>query len=495
MPMAGDLLQQLRIWTERDPEVAFLQTRDQLFTRQSFWNTASDIAARLQGELADPGSDLVGIHEDDPANFFCYLTAVWMTGRRALPLNTRMPERIIDSCIAKARCDVVIGSVADTPAGVRCDYLPMGSSAGSGSHALEISQHDSAIVMFTSGSTGVPKAIPLTFRQIVLNARLTSEVTGLDDGDRMLITMPPYFASGICHFVTCVVQGAGLVAVTGFNFGEQLIALIDERGITAFGGSPTNVRRMLGAAQTGEELPNVRFWVSSGDYLTAAEQEHFRQRFPHVRLVYIYGLSEVGGRLCINDVAANPGKVGSAGPPLPGMEVEILSTDDGSRLGPNEVGEINVKGPLLMDGYLLDDGEIDRSCVDGGFSTGDLGRIDADGFVWIVGRTDDVIKIGGEKVSVINVEDAIRTCAPCRDCCVAVIDDERLGSVLIGLIAPESEEAGVDLRDLLRQLRHELPPNALPAKVFIVDDIPRTGSGKVARQAARDLAHSLLHPR
>ncbi len=146
-----------------------------------------------------------------------------------------------------------------------------------------------------------------------------------------------------------------------------------------------------------------------------------------------------------------------------------------------------------MDGYLLDNGEINRSSVDNGFLTGDLGYIDDDGFIWIVGRIDDVLKIGGEKVSVTNVEDAIRKSMQCSDCCVAVISEQNLGSVLIGLVVPESKDIEVDHQSLFRKLREVLPPNALPAKVYIVDNIPRTGSGKIARQEAKDMAHGLLH--
>jgi long-chain acyl-CoA synthetase len=494
MSTDNDLLLRLKELTEQEPYTIFLETTTHELTRQSFWNASLSVAARIKNALGTSDSNVVGIYENDPGSFFVYLVAVWMIGSRALPLNIRMPEHIIISCIKKSRCKMVIGSAEESPKGIYCAYLPMEQSDEGSTPSFAMPQNESAIIMFTSGSTGEPKAIPLTFHQIIENSRLTIEVTKLNKDDKMLIAIPPYFTSGICHFLTCVLTGAKLIAVTGFNFGEQIIDLINKYNVTAFGGSPTNVRRVLGAVKTGEELSNVRFWVSSGDYLSTEEQQQFLEKFPSVRLIYIYGLSEVGGRLCINDVSRNPCKIGSPGVPLPGMDVIVISEDGKTELGPHEIGELKVTGMLLMDGYLLDNGEINRSSVENGFCTGDLGYVDDDGFIWIVGRTDDVFKIGGEKVSVTNVEDAIRKNTPCRDCCVAIINEQNLGSVLIGLVVPDPKNADINHQALFQKLREELPPNALPAKVYAVDDIPRTGSGKVARQEAKDIAHSLLRP-
>ena len=484
-----NLLDELR---KNAPHECFIETADYEYSRQSFWNASRSVAAILREEMKQAGNDIVAIHEFEPRYFYVYLVAIWMAGYRVLPLNIRMPAHIIESSIHMAKCDLVIGNKAEKPSDIDCNYLCIDRIDEDFETPIEAEYPEGAIIMLTSGSTGQPKAIPLTYFQILENALLTQQRVGLTHEDKLLITMPPCFITGIGHFMSCVVSGARLVSVVGFNFGEQILKLIDEHGITAFGGSPTNVRRILGAA--GDRgLGNLRLWISSGDHLAREEQQYFLDRFPEVHFIYMYGLSEVGGRLCVNDVTANPEKLGSPGMPLPGMTVTARSTEDRSVLPPGEPGELTISGPLLMSGYLQSSGDIDRAVVEDGFSTGDLGFVDAEGFVWIQGRTNDVIKVGGEKVSITNVEDALRQSMECSDCAVAIIDDPNLGKVLIGLVVPEPRAAGVENAALMKRLRTILPPNALPAKVFAIEAVPRTGSGKVSRKDARELALELLY--
>jgi acyl-coenzyme A synthetase/AMP-(fatty) acid ligase len=490
--MKNPILQRLDQLREQEPDATFIKTVDFRYSRQSFWNASRSLAVVLRQQLKNLDSDIVAIYDQDPRYFFVYLVGIWMAGFRVLPLNQRMPPQIIEDSISNSNCKVVIGNNLEIPPGIKCRYLVIDQLDEDCQTDFDDLQPEGAIIMLTSGSTGQPKAIPLTFAQILDNAYLTQEIVGLNHQDKLLIAMPPCFITGISHFMSCVVSGARLVSVVGFNFGEQLIKLINDNAVTAFGGSPTNVRRILGAVKEDTALPSLRIWISSGDHLSRDEQQYFLDRFSHVRFIYMYGLSEVGGRFCVNDVRRNPEKLGSPGKPLRGMQAIALSSEDGSEVASGDMGELNINGPLLMAGYLQGSGNIDHSSVQGGFATGDLGYVDADGYVWIAGRTNDVIKVGGEKVSISNVEDAIRLVMDCSDCTVAIIDDPNLGKVLIGLVVPDPTSEPFNNLALFKQLRGVLPPNALPAKVFAIDSVPRTGSGKVSREEAKDLALALL---
>lgn len=485
------LLSLLHQHATQTPDKLFIQDQDGCCDFESFYRRAAHIAASVQNAKAD--SQIVGIYETKPIPFFTQLVGIWMAGKQAMPLNIRMPTSNIEACLKKSGCTHVIGSGLQKPEGIDGSYQcvdSIGLTQVTNTSVLP-SPDDRAIIMFTSGSTGAPKAIPLTFSQIALNAELACQLTEMNAADRLLITMPPYFTSAICHFLTCVLTGASLIATSGFSFGSQLYTFINKYGATAFGGSPVNVRRALAASKTGEELASIRFWISSGDALAADEQQAFLNTFKNVRFIYMYGLSEVGGRLCVNDTRKNPNKIGAAGLPISGMSISVVDAD-GSTLPAGEIGEFCVRGPLLMEGYLLDDGSIDKISTTNGFMTGDIGYVDSDGFVWHIGRKDDVLKIGGEKVSTVQVETSIRNAVQCRDCCVAIIDDQNLGKVLIGLVVPEEDNQLLDQIALYKRLKQDLPPNALPAKVYQVQAIPRTGSGKVQKSEARDLALAMV---
>lgn len=484
------ILDRLNDLRAQSPQAPFIQTADHSFSRQAFWDESRCVGARLRQACDNSEQHTIAIHEFEPRYFFVYLVGIWMAGYRVLPLNIRMPAATIARCIEKTGCNIAIGSQSSRPPGVDCEYLPLDAIEPDSTTGLPDLPADDAMIMLTSGSTGEPKAIPLTSRQLLDNALATQQVVGLEPADKLLITMPPCFITGIAHFMSCVVSGACLLSVTGFNFGEQLIRLIREHGVTAFGGSPTNIRRLLAAAPDTGHLGKLGICISSGDHLAADEQQMFLDRYTRTRLIYMYGLSEVGGRFCVNDLRTS-GKIGSPGRPIAGMSL-VARSPDGRDLPAGESGEITISGPMLMAGYLQEDGGIDVDSVVNGFATGDLGHVDEDGYLYIIGRTNDVLKIGGEKVSIPHVENAIRQNLDCADCTVAVIDDPNLGKVLIGLVVPDPGESRIDIVALMKQLRIVLPPNALPARILEVEAVPRTGSGKVARQEASALALGLL---
>lgn len=410
---------------------------------------------------------------------FAGMYAAWRAGGVAVPVNTRLPEASLARVLSKASPSHVLrprghegcGSGEAVPVHPDEDY-PLGELDGVEPTRAE----ELGLILFTSGTTGLPKGVCQRLGALTENARLTAGRLGLRPQDRLFLNTPPFYTSAICHFMTLLFAGGSLVAEPGFRFGESLLTRLAETGCTAFGGAPTHLARIVQPLTEPRRIEGFRLFMSSGDHLPAQVSARARELLPDVALFVVYGISEVSGRLCVlhpSEAEAHPGSVGV---PLAGMSVRIL--DEARReLPPGETGQIYVQGPLVMEGYL-DEPQLTADALTAqGFRTGDWGHVDEGGFVYVEGRKDDVFKRGGEKVSLQEVQRALLDLELFSEVAVAAKPDELQGKVPIAFVVPLDPERfsqGV----VLRGLRERLPPPSIPCQLVVVDEIPRTGSGK-----------------
>jgi acyl-coenzyme A synthetase/AMP-(fatty) acid ligase len=279
-------------------------------------------------------------------------------------------------------------------------------------------------------------------------------------------------------------HGGGVAGQLGFYFGEGLLDELHELGCTGFGGAPAHLVRVVEPLEAPREH-SLRFWVSSGDHLPLHVIEKARRVLPGIRIFNMYGLTEVSGRLCVLLPGELDERQGSVGRPIGTMRVTSRDTH-GAEVPAGETGELYVSGPLLTQGYL-DEPEINaRTLTEHGMRTGDFGRVDADGYVWVAGRKDDIIKRGGEKVSVVHVQEALLALGRFHDVAVIATPDEILGHVPVAFVVPREPEGFRGSR-VLRELRDALPSTSLPSRIVAVERIPRTGSGKAIRAELRRL--------
>jgi len=352
-----------------------------------------------------------------------------------------------------------------------------------------VHEDELAMIMFTSGTTGLPKGVCQTLRAVSSNAGYVAETLGLRADDRVFVNTPPYFTSGICHFLTLLANGGGVAGQLGFYFGTGLLDEMENEGCTGFGGAPAHLVRVVEPME-GPREHSLRFWVSSGDHLPLPVIEKFRLVLPGIGLYNMYGLTEVSGRLCILPPGELDVKVGSVGRPIGDMRV-VARRGDLAEAAPGEQGELYVTGSLLMQGYLDEPEITTKTLTAHGLKTGDFGRVDESGAVWIAGRKDDIIKRGGEKVSIIHVQEALQSLGRFADVAVIAAPDDILGHVPVAFVVP-NEPGGFKASKLLRELRGVLPSTSLPSRVIAVEAVPRTGSGKAIRaELQRLLAEEL----
>ena len=340
---------------------------------------------------------------------------------------------------------------------------------------------DLAAVIYTSGSTGEPKGVTLTHGNMAFVADSIIESIDMERSDRVLCVLPLYFGYGLYQLLCCVRLGATLVLEPGFGAGGRIIQLFEEQEITGFAAVPTIYQLLLSLPGFGErELPKLRFLTNAGAGLPTPVVRAVREAFPKVRLYLMYGQTECQRvcRLHPDEVDDNPSSVGTA---IPGTEAWV-EDEDGEVAAPDVVGELMVRGPHVMQGYWGNEEATDRRLRPGRWpwervlATGDLFRADERGYLYFVGRRDDIIKSRGQKVAPREVEDVLHAFPGVRDVAVVGVPDELLGEAVHAHVAAE---AGVelDVKELRRHCAGSLESHMLPKRVVLHAELPRIGSG------------------
>ncbi|MEP0698107.1 MAG: AMP-binding protein [Nitratireductor sp.] len=344
---------------------------------------------------------------------------------------------------------------------------------------------DLAMIIYTSGSTGRPKGVMIAHTAMI--AVSGSIAAYLDNGpdDVVLAVLPLSFTYGLYQLIVAARVGATLVLEKSFAFPHDVLARARAEGVTGLPLVPTMAAMILGLSELKPgALPALRYITNAAAALPPAHVAGLRRLFPGVRIYSMYGLTECARAsfLPARELERRPDSVGRA---IPGTETAIV--DEAGRPVPaGTVGELVVRGPHLMRGYWGDEEATARALrpapAPGArqLHTGDLFRADADGFLYFVGRKDDIIKIRGEKVAPKRVETVLHACAGVREALVFGVPDPVLGHVLHAVVVRADPD--LDDRAILRHCARNLPDLMVPRKIEFRQALPKTASGKVVRR-------------
>lgn len=350
----------------------------------------------------------------------------------------------------------------------------------------EVIPLDLAALIYTSGSTGNPKGVMQTHQSMVFAAGSLIEYLRLSAADRVLCVLPLAFDYGLYQLLMAIQLGATLVLERSFTYPAQIFARMREHAVTVFPGVPTIYAMLVSAhGRTPLCFPEITRVTNTAAALPNDFVVRLHEIFPNALIYKMYGLTECKRVSYLEPELADQ-KPGSVGRAIPGTEIYLLSPD-GQPVPAGETGILHVRGPHVMLGYWNRPDLTDHMLKPGKFPgervlcTQDFFRMDAEGFLYFVGRSDDIIKTRGEKVSPVEVENAMHGIPGVCEVAVVGVHDELLGQAIRAYVVLEPE-TGMTEKQLRAACAARLENFMVPKEIVLRDALPRTATGKVSKR-------------
>jgi acyl-CoA synthetase (AMP-forming)/AMP-acid ligase II len=348
---------------------------------------------------------------------------------------------------------------------------------------------DLASIIYTSGSTGEPKGVMLTHRNMLTACASISQYLQIEDDEVILCALPLAFDYGLYQMIMAVAAGARVVLERSFTFPAEVLKLVAAERVTGFPGVPTIFAVLAGMKSLDAfDLSSIRYVTNTAAALPVKHITMLQRLFPTARIYSMYGLTEC--KRCTylppEDVARKPESVGIA---IPNTELWLVDEHD-RRLGPGEIGQLVIRGATVMKGYWekpeatakkLRPGPVPGEQV---LYTGDLCRLDEEGYLYFVGRMDDIIKSRGEKVAPKEVEGALVAIPGVREAAVIGIPDELLGQAVKAFVVLDAGVA-LDEKAIQRECQARLEGFMVPKVVEIVPELAKGPTGKIQKTHLR----------
>jgi len=491
-----ELLEMLRRGASLYPHKAAVIDEGEVLTYGRLLRASRGLGAAIAASTDRP---FVGIFLPSGRAFAVAYLGVLMAGKAAMPYNFLLPDEEIAFITRDAEIDTVITARAFLAAlgrealfasgRVRLIFLDEIAASpwrraqlalrGLFFRAPEVPPHAIATLLYTSGTTGKPRGVCLTHHNLASNVDQSRRAIDYRSED-VLVQALPMFHSFALTVTLLLPLACGSTAIALKRFSpEALLDLMERYRSTYAVLIPSQYRVLIRAQEMRpRHLPCLRRAISGGEPLPGDVRRRFAEVFAF-EILEGYGLSEASPVVSLNPSFAN--RPGSVGKPLPEIEARIAA-DDESILGPGEIGELQIRGPNVTPGYHRRPEETAALfAANRWLRTGDMARIDKDGYIWIVGRKKEMIKVAGEAVYPAEVEDALSLHPAVAEVGVAGVPDQRHGEVPKAFVV-RREGAAVTGEELIRFARQHLPRYAVPHAVVFCAELPKGPTGKVLRR-------------
>ena len=418
------------------------------------------LAEQLRSKGFGRGS-LIGLCMSNTPDLVVTLLAIWRIDGVVVELNPSVPEgaraeaaRQVGAVTLIGEDSLAAGSLLDIP---RFDEETVRSDPGL------------ACINMTSGTSGPPKNVMLSHENLVRNAELYIRYFELTRDDRTCLVLPLYFGMNKIALLAHLALGATVLLEASASIPNRTLATMEAHGATGLCAVPASIRSILSRGDLSRfPVRTLRYVRIGAGRVPRPLMDELRSAFPTTEIYLTYGLTEMGLVAVLSDSEFDR-RPDSCGRVIEEVDVTVTPS-----------GEIVVRCDHAASGYWRDPARTAAVFLSEGLHTGDLGRLDADGYLYLTGRQKEMIKSGGENISSEWVEQVILRHEAVADCAVVGVPDDWLGEAIIAVVVPEPGRA-LDERELQRHCKDELPPIARPKRFILRDEIPRNETGKIMR--------------
>ncbi|MFC4314582.1 class I adenylate-forming enzyme family protein [Steroidobacter flavus] len=487
----------LQMAADAEPERIGLVCDGRRWSYQSLWKAAHGAAQ----SILKSGASHVALLDENSEGAAISLFGAAIAGVPYVPLNYRLADADLSALLQRISPAYITGDVERVqrlnPDGghtalSRADFVAEAERL-SGDAADEIEQ-GIAIQLFTSGTTAAPKAAILRHSNLLSYILGTVEFGSASEDEAALVSVPPYHIAGIAALLSSIYSMRRIVLLPAFDPDDWLVLAANERATNAF-VVPTMLSRIITRMDGGTraELSSLQAIAYGGGRMPTELIERALELFPKVKFTNAYGLTETSSTIALlgpeehraAQRATDPAiraRLGSVGKPLPTVEIEIRD-EEGRRLPSGERGEIYVRGEQVSGEYR----ERKALDADGWFPTRDAGYMDADGYLYLSGRADDIIVRGGENISPAEIEDALMTHPAIADAAAVAVPSIEWGETVGIAIVPRPGQKAPSDDELRTLIKNRLRSSRVPERIAVMDALPYNEMGKLLRREVRAL--------
>jgi long-chain acyl-CoA synthetase len=362
-----------------------------------------------------------------------------------------------------------------------------GNQDVSGPH-VAVDGSDLASIIYTSGSMGRPKGVMLSHKNIVANVQSICRYLSITAQDIQLVVLPFFYVMGKSLLNTHIAAGGTVVINNKFAYPASVLKQMVDENVTAFSGVPSTYAYLLHRSpllKYRDRLESLRYCSQAGGHMSNQLKGELRASLPaHTKIYIMYGATEAAARLAYLEPSRFEEKMGSIGRPIPDVSLRILD-ENGQEAGVDQTGELVASGPNIMQGYWKDKKSTAGVLDTDGYHTGDLGYRDDEGFFYVIGRKDNLLKVGGHRLNPQEIEDALMSTGLLIEVVVLGLPDNLLGNKLVAVASAINGDCSGS--DILSVCARKLPKYKLPSEVKLVRSLPKNANGKIDRTKCLEL--------
>lgn len=500
--MSFNLATMLKESTASAPEKTFAYFEGEELSYAQIDEASGRLAATLRSDGYEPG-EAIAVQLPNIPQFVVAYFGILKAGMVMVPLNPLLSPREVayhladsdsralvtfhqfaDNALEGAReaGDVPVYMVGSVPDGAH-PFDDLLTEADTGDLVAR-GADDTAVRLYTSGTTGTPKGAELTHFQLYMNCTVAGSLVDLSDDDVSVGVLPLFHVFGLSSVLNTVIRyGASIVLIPRFT-AEAVIDAVEEHGATQFAGVPTMYMALIQTPTKGRDVSSLRMTISGGSSIPGEVIRSFEEKFPRATVLEGYGLSETASTSTFN-ISAENRKVLSVGKPIWGVEVKIVDENgDEQPRGADHRGEVVVRGHNVMKEYYKRPDATRETLRDGWLHTGDIGYVDEDGFLFIVDRLKDLIIRGGYNVYPREVEEVLYTHRAVAEAAVIGRDDDRLGEEVTAFISLTPGETATE-DEIISYCKEQLAAYKYPRTLTILPELPKGPTGKILKRALK----------